>query len=149
MWFLKKTCLDDNEVINYDSRLWVPNNFDLRKKVMMEAHSSTYSIHLGSTKIYKDLKKRFWWVNMKRDITDYVAKCLTYQQVKTKFQRPREELQPLTPPEWKWDAIIMDFVYALPRTKSGYDIIWVIVDRLTKFTHFIPLRTYCSIEKLA
>ena len=57
--------LDDNEVIRYGSRLWVPNSRNLRKEILKEAHSSAYSIHLGSTKMYKDLKKYYWWENMK------------------------------------------------------------------------------------
>ena len=83
---------------------------------MKEAHASTYSIHTGSTKMYKDLKSHFWWNNMKGDIANYVAKCLTCQQVKIEHQKPSGELQPLTIPQWKWDDITMDFVTALPRT---------------------------------
>ena len=99
--------------------------------------------------MYKDLKQHFWWENMKRDIAEHLAKCLTCQQIKAEHQRPGGELQPLPIPEWKWDAITMDFVSALPRTRSGHDMIWVIVDRLTKSAHFIPLKTGCSMEKLA
>ena len=86
---------------------------------------------------------------MKRDVADHVAKCLVCQQVKIEHQRPGGELRPLAVPEWKWDDITMDFVTALPRTRAGYDMIWVIVDRLTKAAHFIPLKTGCSLEKIA
>ena len=99
--------------------------------------------------MYKDLKRYFWWNNMKRDVADHVAKCLVCQQVKIEHQRPGGELRPLAVPEWKWDDITMDFVTALPRTRAGYDMIWVIVDRLTKVAHFIPLKTGCSLEKMA
>ena len=86
---------------------------------------------------------------MKKDIADHVAQCLTCQQVKIEYQRPGGELQPLSIPTWKWDDITMDFVTALPRTSTGHDMVWVIVDRLTKCAHFIPLKTGFTMEKLA
>ncbi len=76
---------------------------------------------------------------MKKDVSEYVAKCLTCQQVKAEHQRPGGELYPLDVPQWKWDDITMDFVSALPRTRAGYEVVWVVVDRLTKSAHFIPL----------
>ena len=86
---------------------------------------------------------------MKRDVVEFVSKCLTCQQVRIEHQRPGGVLQPLPSPEWKWENITMDFVTALPRTPSGYEVVWVIVDRLTKSAHFIPLRVGCSLEKMA
>ena len=77
---------------------------------------------------------------MKRDIAEFVSKCLTCQQVKLEHQRPSGLLQQLSILEWKWDMIAMDFVSGLPRTSSGYDTIWVVIDRLTKTAHFFPLR---------
>ena len=74
-----------------------------------------------------------------RDITEFMSKCLTCQQVKLEHHRPSGLLQQLPIPEWKWDMITMDFVSSLPRTSSGYDAIWVIVDRLTKMAHFLPI----------
>ena len=86
---------------------------------------------------------------MKREVVDYVSKCMAYQLVKIEHQRPARQLEPRDIPEWKWDHITMDFVSALPKTKPGCEMIWVIVDRLTKSAHFIPLRIGCSMEKLA
>ena len=71
--------LDDSEVVRYGSRLWVLDSRNLRKEILKEAHSFTYSIHPGSTKMYKDLKHHFWWENIKRDIVEHIAKCLTCQ----------------------------------------------------------------------
>ena len=82
-------------------------------------------------------------------MAEYVSKCLTCQQVRVEHQRPGEELQPLEPPEWKWECVTMDFVSALLRTPAGNEVVWVIVDRLTKSAHFIPLRVGCTKEKLA
>ena len=149
--YSKKTQLwqDDQGVIRFDTRIWVPDSEGLRKEVLSEAHSSAYSVHPGSTKMYKDLKQHFWWNNMKLDVAEHVAKCLTCQQIKIEHQRPGGELQPLPIPSWKWDDITMDFVTALPRTSQGHDMVWVVVDRLTKSAHFIPLKTGCTMEKLA
>ena len=90
---------------------------------MEEAHFSAYSIHPGSTKMYHDLKDTYWWNGMKRDIAEFVSKCLTCQQVKLEHQRPLRLLQQLPILEWKWDMIAMDFVSGLPRTSSRYDAI--------------------------
>jgi hypothetical protein len=99
--------------------------------------------------MYKDLKTHYWWYGMKRDIAEYVSLCDTYQRVKVEHQRPAGLLQPLKIPEWKWEEIGMDFIVGLPRTQAGYDLIWVIVDRLTKVAHFIPVKATYSGAKLA
>jgi hypothetical protein len=99
--------------------------------------------------MYKDLKTRYWWYGMKRDVTEYMALCDTCQRVKVEHQRPARLLQPLKILEWKWEEIEMDFNVVLPHTQAGYDSIWVIVDRLTKFAHFIPVKTTYSGAKLA
>ncbi|GJZ74743.1 putative reverse transcriptase domain-containing protein [Tanacetum coccineum] len=93
--------------------------------IMHESHKSKYSIHPGSEKMYQDLKKLYWWPNMK-------AKIATYVKI----------------PQWKWENIIMGFVTKLPKTATGQDTIWVIVDRLTKSAHFLPMREDDSLEKL-
>ena len=78
---------------------------------------------------------------MKRDVAEYVALCDTCQRVKAEHQRPARLLQPMKIPEWKWDEVGMDFIVGLPHTQRGYDSIWVIVDRLTKVAHFLPVKT--------
>ena len=98
--------------------------------------------------MYLDFKERFWWTGMKKDIAKYVAVYDVCQRVKAEHQKPAGLLQPLPIPEWKWDKL-MDFITGLPRTKSGYDSIWVVVDRLTKVAHFIPVKTTYTSAKLA
>ena len=78
---------------------------------------------------------------MKREVVDFVAMCLVCQQVKAEHQKLPSTLQSLDISEWKWDKITIDLVTRLPRSTKGYDSIWVIVDRLTKSTHFFPVRT--------
>jgi hypothetical protein len=99
--------------------------------------------------MYQDLKQRYWWYSMKRDVAAHVALCDTCHQVKAEHQRPAGLLQRLKVPEWKWEEIGMDFIVGLPRTRDGYDSIWVIVDRLTKVVHFIPVKTTYTGAKLA
>jgi hypothetical protein len=130
-------------------RICVPNQKPIKESILKEAHDSAYSIHPGSTKMYKDLKTRYWWYGMKRDIAEYISLCDTCQRVKEEHQRPAILLQPLKIPEWKWEEIGMDFIVGLPCTQAGYDSIWVIVDRLTKVAHFVPVKTTYSGAKLA
>ncbi|GJR86192.1 putative reverse transcriptase domain-containing protein [Tanacetum coccineum] len=99
-------------------------------------------------KMYQDLKLLYWWPNMKANIATYVSKCLTYAKVKAEHQKPSGLLQQPEIPVWKWERISMDFVSGLPRTSSGYDTIWVIVDRLTKSAHFLPMKKMDSMKKL-
>nr|GFC48787.1 putative reverse transcriptase domain-containing protein [Tanacetum cinerariifolium] len=109
-------CLDDDNVLWQDARLVVLNDATLREALLTEAHSSPFSVHPGSTKMYHDLKQYFWWSGMKRDVATFVARCLICQQVKIEHQRA-----------------------------SG----WVVVDRLTKSAHFLPIRKDYSVSRLA
>ncbi|GKE61491.1 putative reverse transcriptase domain-containing protein [Tanacetum coccineum] len=102
----------------YLDQIWVPLNGEVRTLIMDEALKSKYSIHPGANKMCYDLRDRYWWPRMKKDITEY-------------------------------EGITMDFVTKLPRTSSGHDTIWVIVDRLTKSAHFLPMREDYKMERLA
>ncbi|GJY91880.1 putative reverse transcriptase domain-containing protein [Tanacetum coccineum] len=132
-----------------NGRSWLPCYGDLRTVIMHESHKSKYSIHPGSDKMYQDMKKLYWWPNMKADIATYVSKCLTCAKVKAEHQRPSGLLVQPKIPEWKWDNITMDFVTKLPKTLQGYDTIWVIVDRFTKSAIFVPMRESDPMERLA
>ncbi|GKC02376.1 putative reverse transcriptase domain-containing protein [Tanacetum coccineum] len=112
-------CLND--------RSWLPYYGDLSTVIMHESYKSKYSIHPGSDKMYQDMKKLYWWPNMKAVITTYVSKCLTCAKVKAEHQRPSGLLVQPEIPQWKWDNITMDFITMLPKSSQGYDTIWVIV----------------------
>nr|GEX64321.1 putative reverse transcriptase domain-containing protein [Tanacetum cinerariifolium] len=159
-----------------NGRSWLPCYGDLRTVIMHESHKSKYSIHLGFDKMYQDMKKLYWWPNMKADIATYVSKCLTCAKVKAEHQKLSGLLadtatyvskcltcvkvksehqkssgllvQPKIP-EWKWENITMDVVTKLPKSSQGYDTIWVVVDRLTKSTIFTPIRESDPMDKLA
>nr|GFB42101.1 putative reverse transcriptase domain-containing protein [Tanacetum cinerariifolium] len=130
-------------------RSWLPCYGDLRTVIMHESHKSKYSIHPGSDKMYQDMKKLYWWPNMKADIATYVSKCLTCAEVKAERQKPSGLFVQPKIPKWKWDNITMDFVSKLPKSSQGYDTIWVIVDRLTKSAIFASIRETDLMDKLA
>nr|GEV06481.1 putative reverse transcriptase domain-containing protein [Tanacetum cinerariifolium] len=127
---------------------WLALFGNLRDLIMHESHKSKYSIHTSSDKMYHDLKKLYWWPNMKAIIAEYVGKCLTCSRVKAEFQKPSGLLVQPEIPIWKWERITMDFVMKLPKTSNEHDTIWVIVDRLTKSAHFIPTQETDSMETL-
>ena len=141
--------MDDQGTVWFGKRICVPEVKSIRESFLREARDSTYSINLGSTKMYLDLKERYWWYGLKRDVAEHVAICDTCQRVKAEHQRPAGLLQPMKIPEWKWKEVGMDFIVGLPRTQRGFDSIWVIVDRLTKVAHFIPVKITYSGAKLA
>nr|GFA97149.1 retrotransposon protein, putative, Ty3-gypsy subclass [Tanacetum cinerariifolium] len=139
---------DDDNVLWQDTRLVVPNDTTLREALLTEAHSSPFSVHPGSTKMYHDLKQYFWWSGIKRDVATFVSRCLICQQVKIEHQRASGSLQQLDIPVWKWDEISMDFVTGLPQTQRRHDAIWVVMDRLTKSAHFLPISKDYSVSRL-
>ena len=96
-------------------RLCVPGVGELKKEIMEEAHSSAYAMHPGSTKMYHTLREHYWWRGMKKDVAEFVSRCLICQQVKAKHQRLTGLLQSLLIPKWKWQKITIDFVVGLPR----------------------------------
>ncbi|GJW62938.1 putative reverse transcriptase domain-containing protein [Tanacetum coccineum] len=122
---------------------------DLDEMFNHEAHKSKYSVHPGADKMYYDHRDRYWWPGMKNDIAVYVSKYLTCLKVKAEHQRPSGLLQQPKIPEWKWEGIAMDFVTKFPRTSSGHDIIYIIVDRLTKSAYFLPMREDYKMDRLA
>jgi hypothetical protein len=132
---------DEQGTVRFKDRICVSEIESLRETILKEAHDSDYSIHSGSTKMYQDLKQKYWWYGLKRDVAAHVAMYDVCQRVRAEHQRLAGLLHPLKIPEWKWEEIDMDFITGLPRTQKGYDAIWVIVDRLTKVAHFIPVKT--------
>jgi hypothetical protein len=148
---LKDACFrkDAEGTLWFKERLVVPRREALKKKILDEDHTSRYSIHPRSTRMYHDLRQQFWWTRMKRETAHYVSKCDTCRKVKADYMKPEKLLQPLSIPEWKWDDINMDFIVDLPLTAHKFDSIWVIGDRLSKSTHFIPVNTNYKVQKYA
>ncbi|GJV16285.1 putative reverse transcriptase domain-containing protein [Tanacetum coccineum] len=138
-----------DETLYYLDRIWVHLKGDVRTLILDEAHKSKYSVYPGANKMYYDLRDRYWWPGMKKDIAEYVSKCLACLKVKAEHQRPSGLLQQPEIPVWKWEGIAIDFVTKLAKTSSGHDTIWVIVDRLTKSAHFLPMREDYKMDRLA
>ena len=97
--------------------------------------------------MYRDLRRQYYLSRMKRHVGDFVRRCLTCQQVKTEHQKSIGLLQSLEVAEWKWEHVTMDFVIHLPRTQRRHDAVWVIVDQLTKSTHFLAMRVTFRLEE--
>ncbi|KAK8934588.1 hypothetical protein KSP39_PZI014470 [Platanthera zijinensis] len=135
-------------LLHFRGRVYIPAGGQIREDIMTEAHCSRYSVHPGITKMTADLKKMMFWPGMKKDITYFVTHCEACQLVKAECRNPAGLLQPLPVPEWKFDDIAMDFIHGLPRSRTGNDSIWVIVDRLTKVARFVPIRKDDSVGVL-
>ncbi|GAU42813.1 hypothetical protein TSUD_288410 [Trifolium subterraneum] len=137
------------KLVKFRGRVCVPDVPELKKMIFDEGHKSGLSVHPGLVKMYQDLKKLFWWPRMKKEIAEYAYACLVCQKSKIEHQKPSGLLQPLFIPEWKCDSIAMDFVGGLPKTAKWNEVIWVVVDRLTKSTHFIAIKMGTLVPRLA
>ena len=116
---------------------------------MYESHNTVFTMHPGGNKMYQDLKYYYWLWGMKKEIVEYVSKCLNCQQVKAKHQVTSDLLNPIPIPQWKWDNINMDFVSSFPLTQKKNDSVWVIVEIFTKSAHFLSVRLKYSMDRLA
>nr|GEY71508.1 retrotransposable element Tf2 [Tanacetum cinerariifolium] len=116
-----------------NGRSWLPCYGDLRTVIMHESYKSKYSIHTGSDKMYQDMKKLYWWPNMKADIATYVSKCLTCAKVKAEHKKLSGLLVQPKIPEWKWDNITMDFVTKLPMSSSLQNALGTRLDMSTAY----------------
>jgi hypothetical protein len=114
---------DAEGTLRFKERLVVPRRDALKKKILDKAHTLRYSIHLGSNKMYHELRQQFWWTRMKREVARYISECDTCRKVKANDMKPGGLLQPLSIPEWKWDDIRMDFNVGLPMTVRKFDSI--------------------------
>ncbi|GJS63599.1 putative reverse transcriptase domain-containing protein [Tanacetum coccineum] len=139
----------DDGGIYFVDRIWILSVGGVRKLIMDEAYTTKYLVHPGAYKMYYDLRDLYWWPSMKKDIAEYVSKCLTCSKIKAEHQKPSGLLQQPKIPKWKSEKITMDLVTKLPKSSSGYDAIWVIVDRLTKSVYFLAIRKDNKMEKLA
>ncbi|GJQ98165.1 putative reverse transcriptase domain-containing protein [Tanacetum coccineum] len=125
-------------------RVWIPCYGDLRSVIMHESHKSKYSIHPSSEKMYQDMKKLYWWLNMKADIATYISKCLTCARVKAEHQRPLGLLVQPAIPEWKWDNITIDFITKLPRENDPLDKLARLYLNRIVARHGIPASIICD-----
>jgi hypothetical protein len=124
----------------YRGRVYVPNSNELKKLILREMHNVPYVGHPGYQKTIAAVKIHYYWPGMKKEVVDFIAICLECQKVKDEHRHPTFFLQPLPIPEWKWEVVTMDFITKMPRTNKQHDSIMVVVDKLTKAAHFIPIK---------
>ena len=136
-----------NGSLRYRGRVMVPQRIDLREKILREFHCSCFVVHPGGTKMYLDFFLQYYLSGMKRHVGDFVQWYLTCEQVKVEHQKPAGLVQPLEVAKWKWEHVMMDFVTDLPRTQRRHVDVWVIVDRLTKSTHFLAIQMTFTLEE--
>ena len=129
--------------------LAIPNDKDLKMKILTKYHDTLIAGHVGIDKTYANISKQFYWPKMNKNIHKYITSCEACQRNKSSNQQPSGLLQPLAIPENKWEHVTMDFIVQLPKTKQGYDSIIVFVDKLTKRAHFIPTYTTATAPDIA
>lgn len=135
-------------LIRYHGRVWIGANTALQTKLISALHQSAVGGHSGITVTYQRVKKLFAWAGLKAAVEDYVKQCEVCQHSKHEHTKPAGKLQPLPVPTGPWQDISMDFIDGLPKSE-GFDSIMVVVDRLTKFAHFIPLKHPYSAPQVA
>lgn len=138
-----------NGYLYYGNRLYLPNDTALKTKILHECHDSPTAGHLGKDKTVAQVKRRFYWTNMDKEIVDYVSSCDCCQKNKPSQKKKMGLLQPLPIPLRPWQQVSMDLITQLPKSKNGYDAIVVFVDKLTKMVHYVATTTDVTAPKLA
>lgn len=108
--------------------------------ILRKFHATPDSVHPGYQNILTAVKKFYYWLNLKKDVVEFVARCFNFQCMKEECKNLGGILQAIYIPEWKWEVISMEFTIGFPRTVRQHDSIMVIVDRLKKVVHFIPVK---------
>ena len=131
----------------FKKRIVIPNRMELKTLILDEYHRRNYAGHPGYQKMLTAIRKDYCWPGMRKDIANYLTKCLECQQVKVEHRHPAGLMQPIPIREWKWEVISLDFIIGLPKSKCGDNSIMVVVDRLSKSAHFIPVQsTYKTVQ---
>lgn len=147
--FLKQLSFDEHRQLYFcQDRVAVPDDLQLKQKILQECHDAVTSGHLGLDRTLYSVCQRFWWPRMRKHIHQYVQTCPVCQRMKADRRKPAGLLQPLPVPEVAFESIAMDFVTDLPVCK-GFDAVWTVTDRLTKLVHFIPVTKKIGSQELA
>ncbi len=129
----------EDDLVLYKNRIYIPDSNELKLTVTRQAHDAKVAGHFGRDKTLELLTRNYYWPNLDEWVKTYVRTCDACQRNKTARHKKYGRLQPLEIPYRPWEYISMDFITDLPKV-SGYDQIWVVVDRFTKMAHFIPLK---------
>jgi hypothetical protein len=136
-------------IIYKGNRIYVPNNTQIKKKILYEYHDTPIAGHVGVTKTVENVSRQFYWPKLHEEVKQYVLSCLPCQSNKPSNQEPIGLLQPLPIPEVRWEVVSMDFITQLPTTKHGNDAIMIVVDKLSKQAHLIATKTAVSAPEVA
>lgn len=138
-----------NGLLTRDTKIYVPNNLELRRKILLLAHDSPMAGHLGNHKTAEQILRSYTWIKLGKDVRGYVRACPTCQENKSRTTQPAGESLPLAIPKNKWESVSMDFITNLPKTNTGKNMILTIVDRLTKMAHFVAMKGTATAEDVA
>jgi hypothetical protein len=127
-------------ILLHKNIIFVPNVQDLKHIILHEMHNVPYVGHLGYQNTMAVIKSHYFWPGMKKEIAEYIARCMEFQKVKVEHRNPVGLLQPFSILEWKWEVVTMDFIMGFPRIGKLHDSIMVVVDKITKDAHFISLK---------
>src|ERR1700723_632645 len=140
--------LDDQQLLCYDNRIWIPDTDDLRLRILLNKHDHLLSGHYGQSKTMELVRRDYTWPRVQTFVKDYCKSCTTCASIKTPRHKPYGNLRQLPIPEKPWNSISIDFIEHLP-SSSGYTSILVVVDRLTKQAIFIPTHDTITSQELA
>jgi len=139
---------EDNGVLRFRGKIYVPWNADLRRRVVSLCHDTKVAGYPGCWKTLELVSRDYWWPQISRYIRQYVGTCDLYLRTKPIRQAPVGELHPLRIPDSRWDTLSVDFVVELPLS-SGHDTVMTVVDSVSKRAHFIPTHTTVTVEGAA
>lgn len=135
-------------ILRYKGRVWIGNDHALEQQIISALHDSPQGGHSGFPVTYRRLSSLFKWAGMKSMVQEFVRSCLICQRAKPERNHPAGLLQPLPIPSVPWEVATMDFIEGLPPSRQ-FDCLLVVVDKLTKYAHFIPLKHPYTASKVA
>jgi hypothetical protein len=141
--------LEDDGILLFRNIVYVPSSQELRNLALKEMHNVPYVGHPEYYKTITGIRGQYFWPGMKKDVTDYLARCMECHKVKAEHIHPEGLLQPFPIPKWKWEVVTIDFITKLPRTTRQHDSIMVVVDKLTKDAHFIMVKVTHKVANIA
>jgi hypothetical protein len=136
----KYYALEEGGLLKYKGSVYVPNRHELRSIMLREMHNVPYVGHLGYHKTIAVVIGQYFWLGMKKDVVDYIAKCMEFHKVKVEHRNTFGLSQPLAIPKWKWKVVTMDFITKLPKIVKQHDSIMVVVDKLTNEVRFVSVK---------
>lgn len=145
----KDYALQDGGILKLKGQVYIPNSSEQRKSVLQEMHNVPYAGHPGYQKTVKTVRKEYFWPGMKKYVAEHIAKCMECQRVKVEHRHPAGFLQPLSIPEWKWEVVTIKFITKLPRSSQQHESIMVVVNKLTKAAHFVPVKSTHKVIDIA